>query len=388
MARRLAVLSTGRQDYGILRSTILGMDRDPRFELHLWVGGMHLGQRFGATADMIREDGIETFRILEFLADPPEPARDGARAMSEVIDGIDAVRPDALILLGDRSETMACAVAAAVLAVPTVHFHGGEETEGAIDNALRHAITKLSQLHFTTHQLHANRVLQMGEDPSTVHVVGPPGVDNLFRSDLPDRAELLSSLDIHDPSPGPLVAVTIHPTTLSKDGILAETKAVADALAGVECCAVVTMPNADAGGILIQEFWESWADGRPWAKVTQSLGERRYWGLMRTADVMVSNSSSGLIEAPAAALPVVNVGDRQKGRLRHPMTLDVGPSAEAICAALQEATAPGFRRALRESVPLYPKGPAGPKILEVLAAWDPPRPPRKVFVDAPAGAFS
>ena len=195
---------------------------------------MHLGQRFGATADMIRADGIETFRILEFLADPPEPARDGARSMSEVIDGIDAVRPDALILLGDRSETMACVVAAAVLAVPTVHFHGGEETEGAIDNALRHAITKLSQLHFTTHQLHANRVLQMGEDPSTVHVVGPPGVDNLFRSDLPDRAELLSSLDIQDPSPGPLVAVIIHPTTLSKDGILAETKAVADALAGLE----------------------------------------------------------------------------------------------------------------------------------------------------------
>ncbi len=303
--------------------------------------------------------------------------------MEDVIGAIAADRPQALVVLGDRSETMAAAVAAAILAMPMVHFHGGEETEGAIDNALRHAITKLSHLHLATHEVHASRLIQMGEDPTTVHVVGPPGVDNLFREDLPDRGALLESLGLADPSPNPLVAVTIHPTTLTTDGVLSETRAVAAALSKMECGAIITMPNADQGGIAIQEFWRSWAADRPLVRVTESLGERRYWGLLRAADLMISNSSSGLIEAPAAGLPVVNVGDRQKGRMRHSMTRDVDPSEGAILKAVEEVVATGFRASLVQAEPLYPTGPAWPKILEILAAWEPPHPPRKVFVDTP-----
>lgn len=381
MPRRIAVLTTGRQDFGIMRSLILGLHSDSRFDLDLLVGGMHLGDRFGTTADFIREDGLKDFRKVRFMSDPPEALPDGAGALEEVGRALEEGRPEALVLLGDRSETLAAAVAASILGVPIVHLHGGEETEGAIDNAMRHAITKLSHLHFTTHEDHRRRVLQMGEAPASVHVVGPPGVDNLHRTDLPNRTEFLSSLEFEVQEGHPLVVITIHPTTLSTDDLLDETRAVAAAVDGRDVGTIITMPNADSGGVRIQEFWEDWIVDRPTARVVRSLGERRYWGLMRIADAMVSNSSSGLIEAPAAFLPVVNVGDRQKGRLRHPMTLDVPPSADAISRALDKALDPEFRDRLRAAPALYPQGLAGPRMLDLLADWSAPRPARKSFVD-------
>lgn len=381
MARRLAVLTTGRQDWGILRSTVVALRDSGPFELLLYVGGMHLDARFGRTVELVEADGISEYRELAFLGGSSDPAGEAARAMAAVAAALDEDRPEALLLVGDRSETLAAAVAASIVRVPIVHLHGGEETEGAIDNTFRHAITKLSHLHLTTHPVHAARVRQMGEADDAVHVVGPPGLDNLHRSDLPGRTDLLASLGLRDPAPDPLVAVTIHPTTLSDGPEDQEAAAVAAALDGIGAHVVVTMPNADAGGDAIGRLWERWAARRPDVVLVRSLGERRYWALMHAADVMVSNSSSGLIEAPAAHLPVVNVGDRQRGRLRHPMTLDVPPDAEQIRAALATATAPGYRAALREAAPVYPPGPCWPRILEILVGWRPPDPPRKPFVD-------
>jgi UDP-hydrolysing UDP-N-acetyl-D-glucosamine 2-epimerase len=379
-SRRIAVVTTGRQDYGILRSLILALEADDDFELDLWVGGMHLSERFGATAELIRSDGVARFRALPILSDPPDPPSDAARAVDEATRLIRARRPEALVVLGDRSESAAVALAATVLGVPLVHLHGGEESEGAIDNALRHAITKMSHLHFTTHRVHRDRVLQMGEPASAVHLVPPPGLDNRVRADLPDRRELLGELGLDPASDRPVVIVTIHPTTLRAGGLLDETEAVAGALEGERHLVVVTLPNADAGGERLADFWARWAAGRPHVCVVASLGERRYWGLMKAADAMVSNSSSGLIEAPAVHLPVVNVGDRQKGRLRHPMTLDVAPEAPAIARALETALDPDFRARLRASPPLFPEGAAAPRIVEVLRRWSPPAPARKRFV--------
>lgn len=371
--RRLAVLTTGRQDYGILRSTLHLLANDARFDVRLYVGGMHLSDQFGRTVDFIRRDDVPIARELSFLAEPPDPIAAAATAVRTVGDALTADRPAALLLVGDRSETLAAGLAAAMACVPIAHVHGGEETEGAIDNACRHALTKLSHLHLVSHERHAARVQQMGEEPGSIVVVGAPGLDNLYRDDLATREELERELGSLEP---PVVIVTMHPTTLQEDGRPPEHEAVAAALERVPARYVITNPNADEGGVAIRAFWRRWGADRPGVVCVDALGERRYWGLMRCATVLLGNSSSGLIEGPAAGLHVVNVGDRQRGRLRDAdVVIDVPADASVIAAALRQALADVSPR--RSS--LYPSGPAAPRIVEALARWEPPQPPRKVF---------
>jgi UDP-hydrolysing UDP-N-acetyl-D-glucosamine 2-epimerase len=377
--RRIAVLTTGRQDYGIFRSTIKALEVDPRFELLLWAGGMHLSQRFGYTIEHVEKDGFTVSERLDFMGDPPDPAADSARATSQVDAALRKHRPDALMLVGDRSETLAAGFAATLVGVPIIHFQGGEETEGAIDNVLRHALTKLSHLHFVTHELHGQRVRQMGERDDMVHVVGPPGLDNLYRSDLPDRAALETFLGVE--LKDPIVLTTVHASTLGEGDPLEEIRAVTAAMAAVEATYVVTEPNADWGGETIRSFLQAWAASRPRVKLVKALGELRYFGLLRLAACVLGNSSSGLIEAPALGLPVVNVGDRQKGRLRSAHVVDVRSEAGEVEVALRDALGSGTRERLKVAPPPYPRGPAAPRIVEVLASTRLPRPPRKAFVD-------
>jgi UDP-N-acetylglucosamine 2-epimerase (non-hydrolysing)/GDP/UDP-N,N'-diacetylbacillosamine 2-epimerase (hydrolysing) len=372
------VLTSGRQDYGILRSTILLLRAQPEFTTLVWAGGTHLQSRFGEPLTLLRRDGVTPSRTLDFVAEPPEPAGDAARALVAVAAALAADQPDALLLMGDRSETLAAGVAAAVAGVPIVHLHGGEETEGAIDNACRHALTKLSHLHLVSHPTHAARVVQMGEDPDTVIVVGAPGLDNRYREDLPDRQELERSLGASlEP---PVVLVTMHPTTLGEPPD-EELGAVAAAMAEVPATYVITAPNADAGGAAIREFWRRWASGRSRVVLVETLGETRYWGMLRLGDAVLGNSSSGIIEAPVAGIPVVNVGDRQKGRLRVGTVTDVAPRADAVAEALRAALTTG--RATVNAGRGYPEGPAAPRILDALRRWDAPHPPRKAFREVP-----
>jgi UDP-hydrolysing UDP-N-acetyl-D-glucosamine 2-epimerase len=312
-------------------------------------------------------------RELEFLGAGEDPAADAALALAMVGAALAKARPDALVLLGDRTETLAAAVAATTHLIPIAHLHGGEETEGAVDNACRHAITKLSHLHLVSHERHAMRVIQMGEAPETVVVVGAPGLDNLHRPDLPTRDEVEESLGVQ--LADPLVLVTVHPATLGDDP-LAEVSAVAAAMARVPATYLITCPNADAGGRIIQDFWTRWAEGRDDAVLVGSLGASRYWSVLGFAGAVLGNSSSGIIEAPAAGVPAVNVGDRQEGRLRFGRVFDVPVDAGAIEAGLRQAidsgrVAPGSAG--------YPAGPAAPRIVEALASWRVPRPPRKRF---------
>jgi len=376
--RVLAVLTTGRQDYGILRSTLLLLRDDPRFNLRLYVGGMHLKERFGRSVQMVHDDGLEIARTLDFVDEPPAPVADAARAVSLTGAALERDRPEALVLVGDRFETLAAGLAATLMRVPIVHLHGGEETEGAIDNSMRHALTKLSHLHLVSHGDHAERVLQMGEDPAHVVVVGAAGLDNRYRTDLPDRHELERGLGFS--LAGQVAIVTVHPTTLAVDSIGA-VSAIAAAMASVPCRYVVTQPNADEGGAAIRAFWDAWAAGRPDVRVVEALGERRYWGLLRCAAVVLGNSSSGLIEAPACGVPVVNVGDRQKGRLRPPaLVRDVGPDSDAIRRALLDALGPAAEEWREAARAAYPEGPAARRIIEAIARWQPTQPPRKAFV--------
>ena len=375
-ARAIAVLTTGRQDYGILRSTLLLLQHHPTLRPVVWAGGMHLQERFGRAVEFIRRDGFQIARELSFVGEPPDPSLDAARALEQVAGALARDRCDALLLVGDRAETLAAAVAATIATVPIIHLSGGEESEGAIDNAMRHAITKLSHLHLVSHEVHARRVRQMGEDPSTVVVVGAPGLDNLYRTDLPTRCVLERELGCS--LTPPVVLVTLHPTTLGGDP-RSEVEAVAGAMETVPATYIVTQANADAGGVVIQDYWRQWARGRKQVVLVDGLGEARYWGLLRLASAVLGNSSSGLAEAPAAGVPVVNVGDRQRGRLRGMGISDVTAETGAIAAALGQAIRVALEGKTAGTHAPYPSGPAAPRIVAAIANWYPPGPPRKRF---------
>jgi UDP-hydrolysing UDP-N-acetyl-D-glucosamine 2-epimerase len=371
--RKIAVLSTGRQDWSILRSTCLAIEAASTLDLELIIGGMHLSGAHGRTADLVRDDGLEPVAELEWMRDGADAVRQAARALQDVGAVLDRRRPAALLVAGDRFEVAAAALAATIQRVPIVHLHGGEQTEGAFDDALRHAITKLSHLHLVSHEEHARRVAAMGEEAGTIHVVGAPSLDAAFREDLADRAELENALGIRlEP---PIVIVTVHPATLEADPAAVATP-VAEAMDLVPATYIVTMPNTDPGGSTVRAVMAA-AAARPGGVAVDALGERRYWGLLRLADAMLGNSSSGIVEAPAVDLPAVNVGDRQKGRRREANVKDVPEDAKAIAAALRDALWPGTRERVRAAHPPGLDGQVGRRIADIIAGWDPPLPPRK-----------
>jgi UDP-hydrolysing UDP-N-acetyl-D-glucosamine 2-epimerase len=376
--RKIAVFTSGRQDYGILRSTLFLLRADPSVALQLIVGGMHLSAKYGKTASYIEDDGFTNAEKLDWLGEGQEPSitEQAARALVQCGAVLERQKPDCLVLLGDRYETASAAMAATLCRIPLTHIHGGEETEGAFDNSLRHAITKLSHLHFVSHPNHAARVIQMGEDPASVHVVGAPGLDNLFRDDLPGRAEIEKHFE--RPLRHPLVIVTVHPTTLAEDP-LAEINAVEDAIGTIPATYVITLPNSDPGSCAIRERLQKIAARQPGAIMAEALGDRLYTGLMKIADAMLGNSSSGLIEAQGCGLPVVNVGDRQKGRLAGINVISVAGDGAQTAEALKRALTPEFRVGAQRDLPICCDGNAGKRIVSILRDWNFSIPPRKVF---------
>ena len=381
---RLAVLTTGRQDWGILRSTCLILRDDPRFDLRLLVGGMHCVDRFGRTERQIEEEGFRPVERLDWIVEGATATAQTGRAVTAVGDALARQRPDALLLVGDRSETAAAALAATLELVPVVHLHGGEETAGAFDDPLRHAITKLSHLHLVSHADHARRVIALGESPDTVHVVGAPGLDNMHRADLPTRAELERDLGIA--LVPPVVLVTLQPTTLaSNETAEHERVAVTAAMDDVSATYVITLPNDDPGAEPLRQALVAAGEGDRRIAV-EALGERRFWGMLRVADAVLGNSSSALIEAPALGVPAVNVGDRQRGRIRGDTVIDVDPSPGSVARALREALSPATRERLAIAGSPFGDGRSAERIVGILADWTPPRPPRKASIPMPPAA--
>ena len=382
--RTIAVLTTGRQDWGILHSTCVAIRSRSDLRLRLLVGGMHLSARHGSTIELIREDGFEPGAMLDWVgsrgAGGPAVSEDApadvqaAAALAAVGAELRAHPVDALVLVGDRFETAAAALAATVNRVPIVHLHGGEQTLGAFDDVLRHAITKLAHLHLVSHEVHARRVAALGEDPASIHVVGAPGLDAAARTDLPDRAALEADLGIA--LDRPVVLVTVHPATLDADPAGAA-RAVAAAMDLVPATYVITLPNADPGADEVRSTLLAAAATGPSRVAVDALGERRYWGLLRIADTMLGNSSSAIVEAPAVDLPAVDVGDRQAGRRRDPNVIHAPDDAPQVAAALHRTLDPAFRAGLAAARPRLLDGRAGERIAAIIAAWRPQIPPRK-----------
>lgn len=341
MARRICVVTGSRAEYGLLYWVLHDMRADPDVDLQLLVTGMHLSPEFGCTVREIERDGFEVNRRVEMLLSSDTPAGIAKSIGLGVIglsDAFEQLQPEIVLLLGDRFEILAAAQASLVHTIPVAHIAGGDTTEGAFDESIRHAVTKMAHVHFVTNDLSARRVRQLGEDPSRIHVVGSPGLDHLRRQRLLERAALESALGC--PLGRRNLLVTFHPVTLesgNSEQQLEELLAALEALPD-DVMLWLTKPNADTGGRAIAGRLEAWtASHASRARLYTSLGQLRYLSLMSQADAVVGNSSSGLYEAPSLHVPTVNIGDRQRGRLAADSVLNCAAERNAILAAIERA---------------------------------------------------
>jgi UDP-hydrolysing UDP-N-acetyl-D-glucosamine 2-epimerase len=362
-----------RADYGHLYWLLREIEADPDLHLQLVVTGAHLMDKWGRTVEQIERDGVPIAERVPFELhdDSPLAVADSlAQSTSGLAHAFGRLQPDVVVVLGDRYEVLAAAQASLMLGIPLAHLHGGETTEGAFDEAIRHAVTKMAHLHFVAADEYAWRVRQLGERDEYIYNFGAPGLDHLTRSTLASREELESVMGA--PLGTPLLAVTYHPETLDRNEGIEGMRAMLEALGEISGASIVfTGVNADPGHDHLSKEIHAFvkADVSHRHLVT-SLGQSRYLGLLKIADVIVGNSSSGLIEAPALRLPTVNIGDRQKGRLRAASVIDCAPTKEAIAVALHEALTPEFRQALPENPSLYGIGNAAARIKDVLKQVD------------------
>lgn len=365
--RTIGVVSVSRADYSICLPVLRRIQADSDLKLHLIISGMHLSPEFGSTVDAIVADGFNIGDRVEMLlsTDTPEGI---AKSMGLGTIGFAQVfartRPDILIVAADRFEMHAAAVAALPFKIPVAHIEGGDLTEGAIDDALRHSMTKLSHLHFVSTDEYAGRVKQLGEEPWRVIVSGAPSLDNLKSFTLLSADELEQKYNVAM-KPSPLL-VTFHPVTLEYEEAGYQISELLAALEKYDAPIIFTRPNADTHGRIIDKEIRRFVDSHPSAHLVGNFGARDYWSVMSLAGVMVGNSSSALIEAPSLKVPAVNVGNRQRGRVRARNVIDVGYSRDEIARGIEKALDPDFRKGLRDLTNPYGAGDAAEKIVERL----------------------
>lgn len=368
--RRICIFTSTRADYGLLYWLINDLRSRQDAEVQLLVTGSHLSPQFGDTWKMIAADGVPIAARVEMLVDGDSGSAMAASLGLGVVryaDAMASLSPDILVLLGDRYEVLAAASAALCLRIPVAHLHGGETTEGAMDDAVRHAVTAMAHLHFAAAVSYAQKIHAMGVPADRVFTVGAPGIDNLTRLDLPSREELERDLGIHLGDHALLV--TYHPATR---GALPPEEALEEVLAALDRFSdhpiIITKANADPGSRRINARIEAWAASHPGRVVAvASLGQRRYLAALGIVAAVVGNSSSGIIEAPAAGRPVVNIGDRQKGRLRARSIIDCPEQREAIADAIQYALSADMKRLAARCETPYGHGGVAARIAELLA---------------------
>jgi len=366
MSRKIAVVTTSRADYSHLHWVLRELEAHPDIDLRLLAVGAQLSPEFGTAADEIERDGFAIAERVECLLSSDTDvgmAKTIGVATLSLADALGRMRPDLLLLIADRYEMLAPASVALALRIPVAHIEGGDVSEGAIDDAVRNALTKLSHLHFTPTELARRRVVAMGEEAWRVHRSGAPSLDHLVRREPVPRAELEAELGV-SLAGGPVV-VAYHPVTLARD-TLREADAVFSALDEIRQPVLFCFPNADAGSRELVLRARRFCDGRDDARLFVNLNPTRYWGLLRHAALMLGNSSSGIMETPSLALPTVNVGLRQQGRERARNVLDAAPDAPAILAAVRTALSPDFRATLVGMENPYGDGHAAERIVRVL----------------------
>ena len=369
--RRVCVVTGSRAEYGILRPLLLALREASDLTLQLCVTGAHLDPAFGETWHQIDADG---FAIDEKVA--LELGGDSGVATAVALGAgtagfslaLSRLAPDLVVILGDRYEILAVASAALLLRVRVLHIHGGEKTEGAIDESIRHAVTKLCAIHCVATEEFARRVRQLGEQPECVHTVGTLALDAIASATLLDRNELQKELGFE--LKPPVLVVTYHPETAARPG--SSVAPLLEALGRLlDTRIIITMPNADPGHLALRSDLQNWADDRPdRARAFASLGSVRYWSVLENAQAVVGNSSSGLIEAPFFGIPTINIGTRQQGRPRAQSVLDSPMDADCIVAMIERAQLPEMKAiAARRQSPYGMPG-AAERIVEIIRGAD------------------
>jgi UDP-hydrolysing UDP-N-acetyl-D-glucosamine 2-epimerase len=369
LPRKVCVVTGTRADYGLLYWVMRAIADEAALELQLVATGMHLSPAFGFTVTEIERDGFSIDARVEMLLASDSgvgTAKSLGLGVIGFADALDRLRPDILLLLGDRFEILAAAETAMLLNIPIAHIAGGDTTEGAFDEAIRHAVTKMAHLHFVTNETAARRVRQLGENPEHVYTVGSPGIDAIKRMELLDREALHADLDL--PLRAHNLLITFHPVTLDQGGERIEELLGALHDLGGDFGLIFTKPNADPGSAPIGEAIDAFLSTHDNARSYTSLGQRRYLSLMSLVDAVVGNSSSGLAEAPSFGTPSVNIGARQRGRLMAVSVVQCDCERAAIREAIERAVAMGHM----DVVNPYGDGQSAARIVEVLKTMPEP----------------
>jgi UDP-hydrolysing UDP-N-acetyl-D-glucosamine 2-epimerase len=346
--RKICVVTTSRADYGLLFYLLREIQADPDLQLLIIATGMHLSPEFGLTASDIERDGFRLDKKVEMLLSADSETaivKSIGLGMVGFADALGSLKPDILVLLGDRFELLAPAAAALHLRIPIAHIHGGETSQGAVDESTRHAITKMACLHFAATELYRKRVVQMGEDPGRVYNFGAPGLDYVHRQKLLSRNQLAAQLGLD--LNATTAIVTYHSVTLESRSSLEQIEGLLAALRRSGIAAVFTKANADANGRIINQTVARFCDSNQTKyRLFDNLGQKIYLSCLKHLDLMIGNSSSGLTEAPSFRLPVVNIGDRQKGRIKAANIIDTGYGAREILKDIRKACSSVFKKNL------------------------------------------
>ncbi|MGA0082516.1 MAG: UDP-N-acetylglucosamine 2-epimerase [Candidatus Nanopelagicales bacterium] len=368
MSRKICVITGSRAEYGLLRWVMQGIKDHPDLTLQLIVTGMHLSEDFGMTVDEIENDGFainDKIEILSYTDSSLGISQSMADALLGFAEAFHRLKPDLVLLLGDRFEIFSAATSAHVARIPIAHIHGGESTEGVIDEAFRHSITKMSQLHFVAADEYQKRVIQLGENPEKVFLVGGLGIDGINNFKLLDKKILESKLDFEFGIKNLLV--TFHPVTLENLTAKDQMKELFLALSELKDTKIIfTMPNSDAESKTIFQLIQDFVQHNPNAKCFYSLGQQKYFSTIMYVDAVVGNSSSGLLEVPSFKKPTVDIGDRQRGRIKAKSVISCEPKAEDIRRAIKELYSSNFQNTLQEVESPFGKGGASQKILTIL----------------------
>ena len=367
--KRIGIMTGTRAEYGLLKPLMQEINKDNALELYLIVSGMHLSPEFGMTYQEIEEDGFEINAKVEMLLSSDSPAGISKSIGLGVIGFADEFQRadlDMLILLGDRYEALSAAICALVMRIPIAHLHGGELTEGAIDEGIRHSITKMSYLHFTSTEQYRNRVIQLGENPERVFYVGALGVENIKKIKLMTKEELERS--IHFEIDENTVIVTYHPVTLENNTVEEQFLNLLEVLdRNPKIRMIFTKANADTNGRIVNELIDKYAaQNSERACAFVSLGQKRYLSALKYCRIVIGNSSSGIIEAPSFGKPIINIGDRQKGRICADSVINCGYTQQEIQQAMETALTEEFENKARNCRNPYEKENTAANIISVI----------------------
>ena len=366
--RKICIFTGSRAEYGLLKPLMDEIDRDPELVLQIMVSGMHLSPEYGLTYMEVEKDGFHIDEKIEILLSSDSSigiCKSTGLGLISFGEAFQRLEPDILVVLGDRFETFAAAAGAMIKQIPIAHIHGGEITLGAIDEQIRHAITKMSHVHFTSTQKYKDRVVQLGEIPENVHNVGALGVENIKKLDLltKEKFEEIAGFYIPDKS----FLVTYHPVPLEKKDSMAQLENLFRALDDFETYFIIfTKSNSDEQGRIINKMIDRYCQSRDRAVSVTSLGQLLYLSALKYARAVVGNSSSGIIEAPSLKIPTVNIGSRQQGRIQAESIIDCRPISDDISKALAKAVSSEFRREIHRVINPYEKENTAKEIKQIL----------------------